>query len=209
MACVAAHRVQRWALPLGRFRAPDRGWLVIRGRRGHYEFCDELGVYDVATGAAHRAKSCSGLHLRPGGSVDHEATNAARRPTVESGRLDVANLREAVWMIVLAPEAERVFLNADYFPLPKGVVPTVPEELGTTVVGGGFWGSSSQTRLQWSWLTDDGQELAQGSLDLAHQLRGAGGARGGPPAGCRGGAAPRLHTGEAADLRSGRGTWSP
>ncbi len=116
-----------WALPLGRFRAPDRGWLVIRGRRGHYEFCDELRAYDVETGAAYVAKSCSGLHLRPGGSVDFEATNASRKAAVEAGRVDVANLREAVWMILLAPQAQEGYLSADYFSLPKGMVPTPPD----------------------------------------------------------------------------------
>ena len=41
--CLAEHRVPGWALPLGRFRAPDRGWLVIRGRRGHYEILRRAG----------------------------------------------------------------------------------------------------------------------------------------------------------------------
>jgi HEAT repeat protein len=164
MECLAEHRVRDWALPLGHFRAPDRGWLVIRGRRGHYEFCDELGVYDMETGAAYVAKSCSGLHLRAGGSVDFEATNAAREVTVEAGRLDVANLREAVWMILLAPQAKEVFLSADYFPIPEGMTPTPPDSDRAWQVFGGVWGSSGQTQLSWSWLMADGQVLASGTL---------------------------------------------
>ena len=110
---------------------------MIRGRRGHYEFCDELGVYDLETGAAYLAKSCSALHLRPGGRVNFEATNAARKAVVEAGRVNVANLREAVWMILLAPQAEEVFLSADYFPIPKGVVPTPPDsDAGRRTFGG-------------------------------------------------------------------------
>ena len=162
-ACLAEHRVPGWALPLGRFRAPDRGWLVIRGRRGHYEFCDELGVYDVETGAAYVAKSCSGLHLRPGGSVNFEATDAARKATVEAGRVNVANLREAVWMILLTPQAQQVYLSADYFPLPKGMVPTPPDSDEGTRAFGMSW-NSGQTQLSWSWMAADGHVLASGAL---------------------------------------------
>lgn len=163
IACLAEHRVPGWALPLGRFRAPDRGWLVIRGRRGHYEFCDELGVYDIETGAAYVAKSCSGLHLRPGGSVNFETTNAARKAAVEAGRVDVANLREAVWMILLAPQAQEAYLSADYFPLPKGMVPTPPDSDQGSRAFGMSW-NSGQTQLSWSWMTADGQVLASGTL---------------------------------------------
>jgi HEAT repeat protein len=164
MECLAQHRVPDWALPLGNFRAPDRGWLVIRGRRGHYEFCDELGVYDVETGAAYVARSCSGLHLRQDGSVNFEATNATRKAAVEAGRLDVANLREAVWMILLASQAEEVFLSADYFPIPKGMVPTPPDSDAGGHAFGSMWGNSGQTELSWSWLLADGQLLASGTL---------------------------------------------
>jgi HEAT repeat protein len=165
MECLAEHRVPGWALPLGRFRAPERGWLVIHGRRGHYEFCDELGAYDLETGAAYVAKSCSGLHLRPGGSVDFEATNASRKAAVEAGRVNVANLREAVWMILLAPQAERVFLSADYFPIPKGMVPRPPDaDEGERTFGStGMW-NSGQSQLSWVWLMADGRVLASGTL---------------------------------------------
>jgi HEAT repeat protein len=164
MECLAEHRLPDWALPLGNFRAPDRGWLLIRGRRGHYEFCDELAVYDVETGAAYVARSCSGLHLRPDGTVNFEATNATRKTAAEAGRLDVANLREAVWMILLAPRAERVFLSADYFPLPKGMVPTPPDSDTGGIGFGSVWGNSGQTSLSWSWFLADGQVLASGTL---------------------------------------------
>jgi hypothetical protein len=163
MECLAEHRVPDWALPLGHFLAPDRGWLVIRGRRGHYEFCDELGVYDVETGAAYVARSCSGLHVLPGGSVNFEATNATRKTVAEAGRVDVANLREAVWMILLAPWAEQVFLSADYFPLPKDMVPTPPDSDAGGRASGWSW-NSGQTQLSWSWLMADGQVLASGTL---------------------------------------------
>ena len=58
--CLAEHRVPGWALPLGRFRAPDRGWLVIRGRRGHYEFCDELACLRHRDGRSLRGEELLG-----------------------------------------------------------------------------------------------------------------------------------------------------
>jgi HEAT repeat protein len=163
IACLAEHRVPGWALPLGHYRAPEGGWFVIRGRRGHYEFCDELGVYDVEKGAAYVAKSCSGLHLRPDGSVNFEATNAARKTTVEAGRVNVGNLREAVWMVVLAPQSQEAYLSADYFPLPQGMVPTPPESDDGRRAFGMTW-NSGQTQLSWSWIAADGQVLASGTL---------------------------------------------
>jgi hypothetical protein len=164
MECLSEHRLRGWALPLGRVREPERGWLVIRGRRGHYEFCDQLGVYDVETGAAYVAKSCSGLHLRPGGEVNFEATDASRKAAVEVGRVKVENLREAVWMMLLAPVAQEAFLSADYFPLPQGMIPTPPDPDASRRIAGSFGWNSGQTQLGWSWLTSDGQTLASGTL---------------------------------------------
>lgn len=171
--CLAEHRRPAWALPLGRYREPSAGWLLVSGRRGHYEFCDELGAYDLATGAAYVAKSCSGLHLLKGGSVDFAATAAARKTTLEVGRIDVANLREAAWMMLLAPEAEEVFLAADYYPIPKGRVPALADEEDAEhgVVGGGMSWNSGQTQLSWSWLTAEGRVMGSGTLTWPSSYR--------------------------------------
>jgi hypothetical protein len=75
----------RTNLPIGRTRAPRRGWFVIKGRRGHYDFCDELRAYDLATGSAYVAGSCSGLALENDGSVNGQKTDAARRSVVTIG----------------------------------------------------------------------------------------------------------------------------
>lgn len=166
MECLQEHRPIDWALPLGRFRSPRSGWLVLRGRRGHYDFCDEVRVYDLETGAAYVAQSCSSLHLQNGGHVDFERTNAARKTTVSLGSANVANLREAVWMIVLASEAERTHLSADYFPLPRGVMPYLQryEDTHGRMADGGISWNSAQTRLSWSWRTSGGWTLASGGL---------------------------------------------
>jgi hypothetical protein len=78
-----------------------------------------------------------------------EATNAARKVTLEVGRVDIANLRE-VWTILLAPETEELFLSADYYPNPKGVVPTLaPAAAERRTIGSMGW-NSGQTPLSWS-----------------------------------------------------------
>ncbi len=166
--CVASRRRWEWALPLGRFRAPDRGWLVVTGRRGHYDFCDGLAAFDLATGAAWIARSCSALQLLPGGGVDFEATERSRRPAVEARRVNVSNLREAAWMMLLAAEAEQALLTAEYVPLPAGLEPEGAEESASFVQGGGWWGSTDQTTLGWDWLTPAGQALAAGTLTWPH-----------------------------------------
>ncbi len=58
--------MKRIALPLGDVKAPDTGWLVIAGRRGHYEFCDTVRAYDLETGAAFIDDNCSELTLQLG-----------------------------------------------------------------------------------------------------------------------------------------------
>ena len=71
-SCIESRRPRRVALPLGEFKAPADGWIVVSGRRGHYDFCDTTRAYDLATGAAFISDSCSGLALKRDGHVDIE-----------------------------------------------------------------------------------------------------------------------------------------
>jgi len=156
--CLEGKRPQGAALPLGRFRAPTDGWLVLRGRRGHYHFCDEVRAYDLATGAAWVAKNCSGLVLLPGGSVDHDATDAKRGVTVQVGRLPVEALREAAWMTLLSEHVENhVQPYAWFVRRPAWLEPRWPDDGTMHGLGlGGFWATSAQTQLAWSWQGTDG-----------------------------------------------------
>lgn len=135
------------ALPRGRFRAPHRGWLVVSGRRGHYHFCDELRVYDLATGALFRAASCSGLALKAGGEVDFRDTDRARRLVTERGTVALERLREAAWMLLLADEVTGV-RESHGVRLPDGipVVSTGNRSGGSCSTS---TSSTNQTRLHW------------------------------------------------------------
>ncbi|MFO7567571.1 MAG: hypothetical protein R6X02_33310 [Enhygromyxa sp.] len=96
--CIDHVTLRRSVFPIGGLRAPDAGWFIIRGRRGHYRFCDEIRAFDLTTGSVHVAASCSGLALRNDGSVDGAQTSAGRVLQTTSGRVPVDALREAVWM---------------------------------------------------------------------------------------------------------------
>lgn len=164
-SCMEATVSPQGMLPIGELRAPTRGWWVIRGRRGHYSFCDEVRAYDLATGAAYVTQSCGGLVLRPGGSVDGSATDAARGIRETVGRLPVEALREAAWMALLATEVRAVRPHAERFTVPSELRRRVPAPLHATFgsMSSTLWVSSAQTRLAWAWIVD-GTTVAQGNL---------------------------------------------
>lgn len=161
--CISEMRDSVSALPVGRVQAPARGWLVLRGRRGHYQFCDEIRAYDLATGAAYVASSCGGLVLGSGGSVQGDATDAGRTSGASAGGLPVDALREAAWMLLLGPEVDR-----HHQPMRRVLLPIdVPSQYRSDVVGvmgrSSGWASSDQTRLRWAWV-DGRRILAAGML---------------------------------------------
>lgn len=161
----SARNVQT-VLPLGRIRTPMDGWLVIRGRRGHYDFCDQLDAYHLATGTSYRSRSCSGLALMPDGKVDGVATNAARQSSVRAGRVSTERTRELLWMLLMEPEVkDRVQVEAVRVPVPKGLRvewPTTDDGILGGVAGGVFGGSTAQTRLSWKWFPPGGAEPLSG-----------------------------------------------
>jgi hypothetical protein len=164
--CLENRRPRAALLPLAQYRVPLDGWFVFRGRRGHYDFCDEIRAYDLATGAAYVGQSCSALALREGGSVDHDQTDAARRLKVVVGHLSVDKLREAAWMTIFANEVvDGVQASAWTVALPPSLdaVWRASRDDEETEVGSHTWGSSAQTQLAWSWHGPDGLR-ASGSL---------------------------------------------
>lgn len=172
-ACVGSKRRTRMALPLGAFRAPETGWLVIAGRRGHYDFCDTARAYDLETGTAFMSDSCSGLALQPGGSVNVPQTNKQRKESVRSGTVSVDNLREATWMMLFEREAADVQLTADAVPLPAGMTReiTVQDRSGETIIFGAS-GNSGQTLLVWRWIPTN-QTPFEGELTWPGSYRAA------------------------------------
>lgn len=162
--CVESKRRKRTALPLGAFKVPESGWLVIAGRRGHYSFCDTARAYDLETGTVFMSDSCSGLALQPDGGVNVSQTDAQRKATVRSGSLSVDNLREAVWMMLFAPEAAEVQKTSEAFPLPTGMFREITiGDRSEEIAGSSASWNSGQTTLIWRW-TAAGQSRVDGEL---------------------------------------------
>lgn len=149
--CMLARAYSQTALPIGHFRAPKDGWLVIEGRRGHYDFCDETRAYDLTHGSAYIVGSCSALALRSGGSVDVRKTDDNRQLVVKLGRLPVETLREAAWMILLMDEVDQqVRLHSMGLQVPEWIeVMRVRDDDEGGVTGGVAGGSTAQTTLRW------------------------------------------------------------
>jgi hypothetical protein len=172
LRCVSAEQPQVWAFPLGSFRAPRTGWLVVRGRRGHYRFCDEVRAYDLATGSAYVAQSCSGLALRSDGTVDQASTDRARNDAALAGSVPADNLRELLLMLLLDPVSVRLARDAFHVPIPPGMSTTWVDRAGdlSGTGHGSAWGTSAQTQLAWSWIDGD-DLLAEGTLTWPSSYR--------------------------------------
>jgi hypothetical protein len=146
----------REAFPIGRFRAPDRGWLIIRGRRGHYQFCDEIRLYDVATGSVYVAQNCSGL-------FDFNRANMQTVPRSFVGCTSVDNLREWVLILALAGKAIDPMRPGEAFRIPAEIERSYTRSFEFTGRGRVFIHSSDQTHLPFAYYRD-GQIVASGEL---------------------------------------------
>lgn len=162
--CVGNASPRVAALPAGRIRAPLTGVLVIRGRRGHYSFCDEQRKYDLATGAARVTSSCGSLVLRQGGSVDGSATRATRRGSERSGWISVDAIREVAWMLLLAERVDESHALTATVELPQGIVQRFRTDAPRSwSLGWSSGWTSGQTTLGWAWVDGD-RTLAEGRL---------------------------------------------
>ena len=63
-------------------------------------------MFDLKTGAAFSIKSCGGLQFQGGGGVEQIATDAKRKRIFRRGTVNVDNLRERAWMLLLLPDVK-------------------------------------------------------------------------------------------------------
>jgi hypothetical protein len=134
-----------------RLRAPERGWLVMRGRRGHYAFADEVRAYDLATGAAYVARSGSALVLA-GPNVDLASTDARRQSESFAGRVAPDQVRELAFVLLTRSALAEVRLQVEAARVPEGMPFTLaatakPDRLGD---GRSGWASSAQTEIAYA-----------------------------------------------------------
>ncbi|MEY2936737.1 MAG: hypothetical protein RL033_7486 [Pseudomonadota bacterium] len=162
--CLESERDEELALPLVGAGKPVRGWLLLSGRRGHYEFCDEVRAYNLASGAAYGVGSCSHLSLVAGGSVDQRATDSARRIETSLGFIPPLALQEALWFLLEAPELRRQVSSVGWS-VPKGMRPVryVSDGEGMSMEGISVCTSSGDTGVSWKYVLD-GAVAASGEL---------------------------------------------
>ncbi|GEN08332.1 hypothetical protein SAMN05443572_106242 [Myxococcus fulvus] len=172
--CLSSHGASVRMLPLTGLRVPSEGWLVLRGRRGHYSFCDEVRAYHLGTGTAWVSQSCSELALYEDaeriGRVDVKTTDANRQARVAVGTVSRDALRELTWMLLLSGELDDVRrLTPIRQPVPQGFAiewRELPDDFTVVggVSGGVVWGNTGQTVLRWTWFPPERGEPLSGEL---------------------------------------------
>jgi hypothetical protein len=91
IGCVSSRGQRNHRFAETALRVPKTGWLVVRGRRGHHQYSDELRAYDLATGAAYVATN-SGARFGP--------ARQPLGPASYAGRVDPAHVRELAFMLL-------------------------------------------------------------------------------------------------------------
>jgi hypothetical protein len=143
-------RVLRYAdTPL---RAPDHGGLVLRGRRGHYQFADEIRAYDLASGAAYVARRESGLVL---GDADF-APSAKRTNDGVTGSVIAAQVRELAFVLMSRKALVEVRSFPAWVVVPAGMPFTLTKSRRFLTPTGLFsWSSSAQTDIDFAYVVDN------------------------------------------------------
>lgn len=161
--CLESEREEGLALPLVGAGRPKQGWLLLSGRRGHYEFCDEVRAYDLASGAAYGVGSCSRLSLMSGGSVDQRATDSGRSIQTRFGVIPPLALQEALWFLLVAPEL-RPYANSFGMAVPEGLRPVrYVSADGAGISMEAVCTSSADTGISWKYVLH-GAVAASGEL---------------------------------------------
>lgn len=153
-SCLEERRTLVPRLPLVRLRAPTQGWLLLGGRRGHYDFCDELWAFNISNGSVFTVESCSGLALRGDGSVDAQATDTARKERVRAGTVNTQQLRKLLVALLLNHHVDEGQTNAETYLLPRGM--TLSTRPITARASGCVSITSGESRLGWEWRVGDG-----------------------------------------------------
>ena len=130
--CLEATFVKPQALPLGRFKAPSDGWLVIDDDDGG---CRHLRAFDLATGSTYMSEDCS------------------TPPTTTVGRVPVGALREAAWMLLLASETQAKVQFTDSFHVPDKI--PIQRARGESIMLGSIsCRCGPSQRRSWSWMRE-------------------------------------------------------
>lgn len=153
------------SLPLGGLGVIEDGWIIVYGRRGHYQYCDELAALDLSSGAHYRFADCD--HRPELDGIAAAGGIPQARIEVETGTIPLELLREFAWVALSVPYVQRdaVTERALGRQLPEGLRMARPPA-PLSAVGLGFWGSGSSghTTLGWLWTRAPKKTPAHGEL---------------------------------------------
>lgn len=175
VACLDAYVTKSALLPTARYRSP-KGWLVLRGRRGHYGFCDEARAYDLETGTAYVVSRCAQLMLGNDGTVDQAATHASGAVKTHVGTMSPDALRRLAMALALKDKIVTNSQRYAEFALPENIpLPDRDGGFGFGVGLGGAWGTSAQTVISFDLIGPTGGALSgtfvwPDSSDLGDQV---------------------------------------
>lgn len=158
-ACESEALRRHASLPVGGLGAIEDGWVVVYGRRGHYQYCDAVAALDLSSGAHYRFADCD--HRRELDGI------AAARVEVETSTIPIELLREFAWVALSVRYVKRsaVTERALGRELPEGLRMARPAEpLSGTGFGLRGTGSSGHTTLGWIWTRASKQSPAHGEL---------------------------------------------
>jgi hypothetical protein len=138
--CLDRTAPRRSAFRLGHFKAPIDGWLVLASNRR----CGEVRAYDLVTGSAYFLTDRCG-----------RSTTIATMD-VRVGRVSVTALREAAWMMLVAPTAEKdIRVESLRYDVPEAIPIVEPRSMGRS--GWAHCGGCGVAGArQWSWMRERG-----------------------------------------------------
>ena len=145
VSCVAykAPRNRRYAAGVA-LHAVETGWLVVRGRRGHYDWSNELRAYDLATGAAYVVRD-TGYIIQTAGNVPQSEQF--------TGQVAPDQLREAAFALL----TQDAIVSVRTAPMYAVVPPAIPLQLSRAPFDANswsrvIWSSDDQTTLAWTYV---------------------------------------------------------
>lgn len=164
-ACERGGLRRHASLPLGGLGSIEDGWIVVYGRRGHYQYCDEVAALDLSSGSHYRFADCA---HRP--EIAGFAAAAGALPPgieVETGTISTELLREFAWVAlsVAYVEPNVVTERALGRTLPSRVRMARPSTpMSMSGFGSRGSGSSGHTTLGWIWTRASNKSPASGEL---------------------------------------------
>lgn len=154
------------ALPLGGLGPIEEGWVVVYGRRGHYQYCDEVAALDLLSGSHYRFAECDHRPELDGLADAGASERASEAVEVRARTLAPELLREFAWAAMSAP-----YVRADVISerslgrdLPAGVKVSRRETLSASGMGLSGSSSSGHTTLAWIWTRGAAEIPAHGEL---------------------------------------------